>query len=233
MTTRSTSSITSTPKFLQPLLNNLFSIMLSIQSLCSLSPSPAMPEPPGPPESPKSPQPRVFQILCAHYGQSLEDSTTTMNQIANAPDDLVRAALIALCNKPSNKNKALDYINKMTALKGDAAAVGQKRKRESPVKICIKCEDSFYEEDNGPKACLFHDGDLEMDDTRWTWNDWPYCEVMDTPENREEYPNSYLWSCCEKRGTERGCTSGRHESTIATWEIYRGRSTGKSGGDKV
>lgn len=43
-----------------------------------------------------------------------------------------------------------------------------------------------------------------------TWADWDEnCHgTMDTDENREEWPEGFVWDCCEKDGTAPGCTKG-------------------------
>ena len=33
---------------------------------------------------------------------------------------------------------------------------------------------------------------------------------MNTDENREEYPEGFIWSCCERRGGEDACRIGKH-----------------------
>ncbi|KAI0602638.1 hypothetical protein F4775DRAFT_534852, partial [Biscogniauxia sp. FL1348] len=143
-----------------------------------------------------------------------------MEKITNAPDHIVRAALIALCNDSTIRHKAVEYIDKMSS----GVAGGRKRKAESAVKICVKCQDPFREEDNGPKACRFHDGYLGIDYDHDTWADWdePCHGLMDTQENREEYPEGFVWDCCEKRGTSRGCKRGPHESANASRGRYGG-----------
>ncbi|KAI1501863.1 hypothetical protein F5X99DRAFT_408671 [Biscogniauxia marginata] len=152
-----------------------------------------------------------------------------MEKITNASDHLIRATLIALCNDSDIRNKAEEYIDKMTSLQEDAAhenAGGHKRKAESTIKICVQCQDSFYEEDNGPRACRYHDGELEIDDEHSTWDDWDEnCfGRMDSEDNREEYPDGFTWNCCNKRGTDLGCTRGPHKTVDAT----RGRYGDKS-----
>lgn len=53
---------------------------------------------------------------------------------------------------------------------------------------------------------------IDYDDVNYAWADWDErCHgTMDTDENREQYPNGFVWDCCDKEGTAPGCTKGHH-----------------------
>lgn len=53
---------------------------------------------------------------------------------------------------------------------------------------------------------------MEIDYDDPTWDDWDErCHgTMDTEENQEEHPEGFIWDCCDKGGTEPGCTKGHH-----------------------
>ena len=57
-----------------------------------------------------------------------------------------------------------------------------------------------------------HAGDLEIDYESSTWDDWDEnCHgTMDTEDNQEEYPEGFVWSCCNKTGEKRGCRQSVH-----------------------
>lgn len=87
-----------------------------------------------------------------------------MDAILSAPDHLVRATLIALCSDRVQLSKAKDYLGKMghtaclpAALPADDQSL--KRKAEEDIKICVQCQEPFYEVDNeGKTPCKFHSG---------------------------------------------------------------------------
>ncbi|KAH9895439.1 hypothetical protein F4778DRAFT_272472 [Xylariomycetidae sp. FL2044] len=165
-----------------------------------------------------------------------------MEKIANAPDHIVRATLIALCNSTAMQEQAEAYIDKMTALAAgpqrDATTHGsarnRKRKAASEINICVQCLEAFHADDNEPKACLYHDGDLDFDDDSPVWYDWDErCHgEMDCEETRQEYPEGFAWSCCDNIGTHKGCTRGPHEAMNGTRGRYAKRVSYTNGGEE-
>lgn len=54
---------------------------------------------------------------------------------------------------------------------------------------------------------------MEIDyDDEDTWADWDEnCHgIMDSKQSREEWPDGFIWDCCEARGSAPGCTKGHH-----------------------
>lgn len=95
-----------------------------------------------------------------------------MDKISKAPDHVVRAILIALCEDSRIEKKALAYLNKITSRVAITSAVrtvsasyirttpnsSLKRKAESTIQICARCKDPFYPEENNHKPCRYHPG---------------------------------------------------------------------------
>ncbi|KAM0815541.1 hypothetical protein AB5N19_01340 [Seiridium cardinale] len=146
-----------------------------------------------------------------------------MDNILSAPDHLVRATLIALCNDRAQLKKAIDYLDKMghsAARPAPPLAANNKLKRKAAeaVKICTQCQEPYHESDNGGKRpCK-----LECDYDSSVWGDWDTnCfGEQDCEENREEYPDGFKWSCCDKNGTHPGCTRGQHRDMGVTRGRY-------------
>ncbi|KAI0019717.1 hypothetical protein F4780DRAFT_780210 [Xylariomycetidae sp. FL0641] len=141
----------------------------------------------------------------------------SMERIAQAPDATARAVLKALCHDLDIQKRALVYLDRIEATQKQVPnddPANRKRKAESEIHLCVQCENPFYEEDNHSKACEFHEGELECDPYSGEWADWDEnCHGdLDTPYNREEYPNGFTWTCCEKRGSDSPCTRGRHQA---------------------
>lgn len=87
-----------------------------------------------------------------------------MDRITNTTAEKAHSILIALCSDDASlRNRATLYLDQMDVL--DAAFTstssnlrGTKRKAESAIKICVQCQEPFYEEDNADKACRYHEG---------------------------------------------------------------------------
>jgi hypothetical protein len=55
-------------------------------------------------------------------------------------------------------------------------------------------------------------GDLEVD---WAGDSWADHDEnchgpIDTPEMREEFPDGFIWNCCDETGEAEGCKKARH-----------------------
>jgi hypothetical protein len=88
-----------------------------------------------------------------------------MERLVNMSEAKAKAILLALCSDdPLLTRRASQFLDQMetlerrvTATAGDQQG-GTKRKAQSTIKVCIQCQEPFYEEDNNDKACRYHDG---------------------------------------------------------------------------
>jgi len=103
-----------------------------------------------------------------------------------------------------------------TDSQADSEEGGRKRKRplfsnKQRYEICKRCKEEFDATDD-LNDCVVHEGDLEIDDESSTWDDWDdNCHgERDTEENSREYPEGFIWSCCEARANAEGCDVGAH-----------------------
>ncbi|KAI0437612.1 hypothetical protein F4803DRAFT_141738 [Xylaria telfairii] len=130
-----------------------------------------------------------------------ENDDPDMAQLAAAPEDIVRAVLIALCQNAKQEQKALAHFKKLqqlrseqlrhddnTATSSTATPHGSngisngaggisggdptKRRAASEIRICDQCQQAFSEDDNPPDACSYHPGSLDIIDDASTWDDW-------------------------------------------------------------
>jgi hypothetical protein len=55
---------------------------------------------------------------------------------------------------------------------------------------------------------------MEPDYESYSWADHDEdCHgTIDTNEMREDFPDGFAWTCCDKLGSEPGCKRGRHQS---------------------
>ncbi|KAJ4391374.1 hypothetical protein N0V93_004991 [Gnomoniopsis smithogilvyi] len=148
-----------------------------------------------------------------------------MNRLLSASDPLVHSVLVALCDDDRVQARALKYLAELEdyatkIASGDAdVTVNEssssnplKRKASMPAQLCIMCKRAFSPGDNSPTACLYHEGQLMIDESHETWADWDedVGGPQITPENEEDYPQAFLWSCCDENGTAPGCVKGYH-----------------------
>ncbi|KXX77416.1 hypothetical protein MMYC01_206057 [Madurella mycetomatis] len=137
--------------------------------------------------------------------------------LKRAEDWQVRAILIALCDDGDVRRKALDYCEQLTRSLGSSAAPKRKHtpshEPEPDIAICVQCEYAFTKSDNTRKECQYHNGSLEpdYDSEFWADHDENCHGVIDSDFCREEYPEGFIWSCCDKIGTEPGCRFSRHQ----------------------
>lgn len=77
--------------------------------------------------------------------------------------------------------------------------------------VCSRCESRY---DVGTQRltdeCLYHSGELEVDEEMFA--DWDErCHgPMKTESNIREFPENFTWSCCEGDASSEGCTDGEH-----------------------
>ncbi|KAK4082343.1 uncharacterized protein Triagg1_2155 [Trichoderma aggressivum f. europaeum] len=111
-----------------------------------------------------------------------------------------RAILIFLSHNRSVADKVSKYARDM--------------KIHARVKaICVQCNSTFDPSDTA-KNCFYHNGELEAnyDDDFWADHDEDCHGTIDTDEMREEFPEGFIWNCCDKSGDELGCRWGRHQT---------------------
>jgi len=95
----------------------------------------------------------------------------------------------------------------------------KKRKRGTDVEslsrweTCAQCEVEYdVGEGREEGECRWHPGTL---DPNWDLFEDIYtsdeASYVDTPETREDMPESFVWTCCKEDGTvEEGCQVGKH-----------------------
>lgn len=96
-------------------------------------------------------------------------------------------------NNNNNNNKNDDQGDK-----GGSSANSNPLKRRKPMEpgqICLQCKHAFIPSGNAAKACLYHPGELDLDEEHSTWDDWDkdVGGPHDSPENREDHPEGFVW----------------------------------------
>ncbi|KAL5089258.1 hypothetical protein Trisim1_005821 [Trichoderma cf. simile WF8] len=111
-----------------------------------------------------------------------------------------RAILISLSQNRSVADKVSKYARDM--------------KIHARVKaVCIQCDLPFDPSDTA-RNCFYHNGELEVNDMDdfWADHDEDCHGIIDTDEMREEFPEGFIWTCCDKNGEALGCRWARHQT---------------------
>ncbi|KAK2025464.1 hypothetical protein LX32DRAFT_518611, partial [Colletotrichum zoysiae] len=129
-----------------------------------------------------------------------------LDAVACIPEADARKVLYFICSEDEGvRRRALDFYR--GGPKTDA---------------CTQCEEEFDPDDNASDACCYHPGDFELDEDLEFWDgvddyDWPAEHYQrDGESNRQDCPEGFRWSCCERVGVVEGCETGRHEGRGAT-----------------
>jgi hypothetical protein len=111
----------------------------------------------------------------------------------------------------SHKRSLSSYSDMPT--QPDPKRVSTKKKSLVPrYERCKNCEQDFDVTENFSEACNYHDGVLEVDYEHETWIDWDENAHGHIDERLEkEYPEGFMWECCEEDGKARGCQTGWHQ----------------------
>ena len=57
-------------------------------------------------------------------------------------------------------------------------------------------------------------GELECDDDAFEDHDEACHGPTDTEENRRDYPEHFIWTCCDENGLADGCEIGEHVPVV-------------------
>ncbi|KAF9468177.1 hypothetical protein BDZ94DRAFT_1247374 [Collybia nuda] len=100
------------------------------------------------------------------------------------------------------------------ALMGELVARKRKTREVVPRwETCANCDQDFdVHEEREDDECIFHPGDLEVDEGSFADWDEDCHGPKDTSSNRRDYPENFQWTCCDKDGLSEGCVQGEHKS---------------------
>lgn len=86
---------------------------------------------------------------------------------------------------------------------------GVKRLR-SKFATCTHCSEEFDVADNGKDSCVWHPGGREADYRADIWADHDEDCHGRISDLEDDFPESFIYSCCKRVGTAEGCRIGRH-----------------------
>ncbi|KAK8024572.1 hypothetical protein PG993_012638 [Apiospora rasikravindrae] len=79
---------------------------------------------------------------------------------------------------------------------------------------CQNCKKVFDVTQNTKKSCRYHDGELNIDEEVFPDDDdvqyRPDSIDVETDWRREEWPEGFIWDCCDQDCNNKGCIVERH-----------------------
>ncbi|KAJ7672205.1 hypothetical protein DFH06DRAFT_1082140 [Mycena polygramma] len=79
---------------------------------------------------------------------------------------------------------------------------------------CAHCGETYDVSADEEEACIFHPGELEVNEAKFLDWDEECHGPMDSEHNQEEYPENFSWTCCSGDGMSEGCVSGKHSVAV-------------------
>ncbi|KAF2276430.1 uncharacterized protein EI97DRAFT_458365 [Westerdykella ornata] len=133
----------------------------------------------------------------------------TIREMCDRSDEALQVAREALLVRNEDEQKKEDVAKDLgpSSTNKRKRASGEMMKR---YEICKQCKQEYDVTKNWPESCVWHRGLLFVDNEHETWVDWPDFMDMYSEETQNEYPEGFIWDCCEKRGTEPGCQKSIH-----------------------
>jgi hypothetical protein len=79
---------------------------------------------------------------------------------------------------------------------------------------CFNCKSEFDATQNEKGDCVWHWGEKEFDPDSHIWDDDDYkWERARELEDDPHYADGYMWNCCEKEGSAKGCKETKHTTS--------------------
>ncbi|KLU90141.1 hypothetical protein MAPG_09107 [Magnaporthiopsis poae ATCC 64411] len=100
-----------------------------------------------------------------------------------------------------------------TPAKGGASKDQKRKHTRQRYEMCEQCNEEYDVETNGPTSCVWHEGKSvpDYDGDFWADHDEQCHGTIDSEWAREEFPEGFIWTCCEEVGADaEGCQTGAH-----------------------
>ncbi|KAI0661533.1 hypothetical protein C8Q70DRAFT_910343 [Cubamyces menziesii] len=139
---------------------------------------------------------------------TLDDASRTQLHVAIATtsEERVREAFAALVDSlPAVTERVFQMLVATRSARGKVVMMTRWL-------VCANCREEYDAgTERQPGECSYHSGELEANyDAFVDWDEDVHGEI-DTRENRRSYPENFVWTCCDRDGTQPGCVSAEHE----------------------
>jgi len=176
--------------------------------------------------------PAVIDLTNSDSGSSDQDDETRSSTVSSEPPNDGRpnssipkplAKAVSSVSGKRLREIVLDLAAQVPAAKQfleRELLVANGAKRPSTVRweTCEKCAEEFdIGEEREDGECVYHPGEM-MPDYEEGFVDWDEaCHgPIDTEENRRQYPENFIWTCCDELGIASGCVRDEHAPARAS-----------------
>ncbi|KAG2075372.1 hypothetical protein BDR04DRAFT_1091552 [Suillus decipiens] len=136
-----------------------------------------------------------------------EGVAVSLEELENAVDRMTQARLRKIIIRLADRIPAF-----RSALVKEAMVVSDKKRKAVPRwDICANCKKEYdVSSERDEEECCYHSGDLDVDEEFFADHDEDCHGPMDTKENRAEFPEGFIWDCCDENALSEGCETGQH-----------------------
>ncbi|EAT82605.1 hypothetical protein HBH56_112270 [Parastagonospora nodorum] len=145
------------------------------------------------------------------------DASVLHDAIDSATIDRLRTVLRAICTENTAAFKlACDHLLVVQGADGDTDTKRKRDERLQRFEICEQCQEEYDVLDNPDDACVWHPGETEPDfeGDFWADHDEDCHGEIDSEWARKEYPEGFVYSCCDAKANEEGCQMDAHKPII-------------------
>ncbi|CAL1716383.1 unnamed protein product [Somion occarium] len=91
--------------------------------------------------------------------------------------------------------------------------ISQKRQLIARWEVCARCGVEYDAgEEHEEDECNYHSGELIVNEEEFVDWDEDCHGPMNTKQNRKDFPENFIWTCCDEDGRSDGCESGEHQA---------------------
>ncbi|KAG2145352.1 uncharacterized protein EDB93DRAFT_1151899 [Suillus bovinus] len=136
-----------------------------------------------------------------------EGVTVSREELENAVDSMTNARLRKIMIRLADRIPAF-----RSAFVKEAMVVnGKKRKAVPRWDVCANCKEEYdISGERDDEECCYHSGHLNVDEEFFADHDEDCHGPMDTEENRADFPEGFIWTCCDENALSEGCETGQH-----------------------
>ncbi|KAL9630367.1 MAG: hypothetical protein Q9204_004757 [Flavoplaca sp. TL-2023a] len=102
--------------------------------------------------------------------------------------------------------------DQLAAVEAKRKAVHKLQRQRSRYAMCRNCNEEFNIAQNDEGGCVYHPdkSKVDWDGDAWADHDEDCHGQIDTKEMRRDYPDGFIYPCCDQDGESEGCVTNRH-----------------------
>ncbi|KAH0421257.1 hypothetical protein CcaCcLH18_13532 [Colletotrichum camelliae] len=138
-----------------------------------------------------------------------------------------------LCGERETRKKAVEMARQLLGSQAKLSAMTMTNGSARPAgTVCSRCNESVERNEQGTDGCKYHPGEFEFDEDVWRethdlWEETDWDDLETNPHWKEEHPDGFKWSCCQRNGKVEGCQRGPHITETNSADVSKsGSGTG-------